>query len=135
MPRIIEFLSEHEEIDKFISLISVAELVCALKYDKEFRRFSVKTSYIQKLLEELQSTMDLKIILTEKVKRTRIEGVIISSNIVKYLNKHNHLVDCIHLDIAKSHELCFLTDEKKMGNLKTFYKNIMTENKFMKQFN
>ncbi|OIN86724.1 MAG: hypothetical protein COY38_02870 [Candidatus Aenigmarchaeota archaeon CG_4_10_14_0_8_um_filter_37_24] len=66
---------------------------------------------------------------------TKIYGVIISGNIVRYSDKNPHLIDSIHLDIVRSHDLCFLTDEKKLGNLKTFYENIMTENKFMKQFN
>ena len=124
LPRMIEFLREHEEIEKHISVISVAEFVKVLKYNKEFRRYKLTISYIKELIKKLQNFIDLEILKDQRI----------SHQIVKYVESHPELIDCIHLDIAKSNELCFITDEKKIGKLKNLYKNIMTENKLMKQF-
>ncbi|OGI14774.1 hypothetical protein A3K63_02775 [Candidatus Micrarchaeota archaeon RBG_16_49_10] len=123
-PIIIEFLRNHGEIKKFISIVSMAEFIKVLLYDKDFINYKLTTSYANKLIQELQDVIELKVIHGEKI----------SDDIVLYIERHPELIDCIHLDIAKSNELCFITDEKKIGKLKAVYGNIMTENKLMKQF-
>ena len=133
-PQIIRFLSEHKEIKKYISLISVAELVHTLKYGKEFQNFKLDLNYIRVLIEELQNIVGFDIIQKQKVNGMEINGIVISGDVVKFVNVHEHLIDCMHIDIAKSHELFFITHEKKIGQLKKLYENIMTDDKLLKQF-
>jgi hypothetical protein len=132
-PQIIRFLTEHKEIEKFISIVSVAELVHTIRYGKDFQGFGLKLSYIRDLLMKLQNVTDLKIISKEKISGAEINGVVISENVINYVDKHRHLIDCIHVDLAKSHDLYFITHEKDMGILKEFYDKIMTDDKLMKQ--
>jgi len=133
-PQIIRFLTEHREIRKFISILSVAELVHTLKYGKEFQSFGLKLSYILDSLIELQKAMNMEVISKENIGGMEINGVIVSENIVRFVDKHQHLVDCIHADLAKSHDLFFITHERDMGVLKEYYDKIMTDDKLMKQY-
>lgn len=128
-------LSEHKEIEKFISLFSIAELVHTLKYGKSFRKFKINFKTIESLIEELQGIVGFDIILKDKIKGVKLNGIVVSGDIIKFLDEHNHILDCIHVDVAKSHDLFFITYEKKIGRIKDLYKKIMTENKLMKQFN
>lgn len=132
-PQIIRFLSEHKEIRCYISIFSVAELVQVLKHGQEFRKFKLKFKYILKLIEELQNIILFDIIQTVKIGGTSIKGVVVSHEIVKYVFKHRHLIDCIHLDIARQNDLWFVTYEKRMGELKEYYEKIITEAKMMKR--
>ncbi len=136
-PRIIRFLNENKrEIKSFVSTISIAELVHTLKHGEDFKKFNLNFNYIKELIGELQDIIGFDIIQTEKMKDgTEIDGVIVSNHVVEYVFKHKHLPDCIHVDIARQHELTFVTYEKAMGELKEYYDNIMTEEKLMKQFN
>lgn len=133
-PQIIRFLTEHKEIKKFISILSVAELVHTLKYSKDFQSFGLKLSYILDSLAELLKAMDVEVISRENIGGMEIDGVIVSENVVKFVDMHQHLVDCIHVDLAKSHDLFFITHERDMGVLKEFYEKIMTDDKLMKQY-
>jgi predicted nucleic acid-binding protein len=133
-PKMIELLSEHEEIEKCISLISVVELKRVLRYNNDFKRYRLEVKRMGQILASLQNMTNLKIIDREKFGEVRINGIIVSYDISRFIEEHDDLVDCIHVDIAKSHELCFLTDDRKIGNLKKIYGNIMTANKFAKQF-
>ena len=132
MPEIIKFFNEHPEISKYASILSVAELVHTLKYGKDFQRFRLNLKHIEELLSELQNTINLDIILKEKRDGVEIDGVIITRDLIKMIDRHHHLIDCMHLDIAKSHDLFFVTHEAKMGELKPLYENIMTDEKLMK---
>jgi hypothetical protein len=134
IPQIIRFLTEHKEIKKFISILSVAELVHTLKYGKDFQSFRLKLNYILDSLVELQKAMDMEVITKENISGMEINGIIISENVVKFVDNHQHLLDCIHADLAKSHDLFFITHEKNMGVLKEFYDKIMTDDKLMKQY-
>ncbi len=133
-PQVIKFLIDHKEIEKFISLISVAELVHTLRYGNDFQGFGLKLNYIRDLLAELQNALDLKIISEEKINGVNIEGVIISKNIVNFVDKHHHIIDCMHIDLAKSHDLFFITHERELGVMKEFHEKIMTDDKLMKQY-
>lgn len=130
LPFIIKLLIERTEIKKFISVFSILEIIRVLKYDKKFRKFDLEVTYIKKLIEKLQNDLDFEIIMNKEA-----NGIFVSNEVVKFIEIHDQIMDCIHFDIAKNNNLCLLTDDKKIGNLKTFYKNIMTENKFRKQFN
>ncbi len=135
-PQIIKFLNEHKsEIKSFVSTISIAELVHTLRHGDAFVKFSLGFNYIKELIGELQDIIGFDIIQTEKIGEVDIDGVIISNDIVKYVFKHRHLVDCIHVDIARQHELTFVTYEAAMGELKEYYGKIMTEDRLMKQSN
>jgi len=135
-PQIIKFLNEHKrEIKSFVSTISIAELVHTLRHGEAFEKFNLNFNYIKELIGELQDIIGFDIIQTEKIDGTEIDGVIVSNYVVKYVFKHKHLTDCIHVDIARQHELTFVTYETAIGELKEYYDNIMTEEKLMKQFN
>jgi predicted nucleic-acid-binding protein len=134
IPQIIRFLTEHKEIKKFISILSVAELVHTLKYGKDFQSFRLKLNYILDSLVELQKAMDMEVITKENIREMEINGIIISENVVGFVDRHQHLLDCIHADLAKSHDLFFITHEKDMGVLKEFHEKIMTDDKLMKQY-
>lgn len=131
-PRIIEFLSHHKQIEKYISLVSIAELTRTLKYGDEFRKMKLDLKRIIQLIEEMQNIAGLKILLKDTFNNAKLNGIVISYEIIKFIDKH--IIDCIHIDIAKSHELFFISNEKKIGRVKDIYKHVMTENKLMKQF-
>lgn len=133
-PEIIRFLSENKEIEIYISLISIAELVHTLKYHEEFQRYKISLGWIKELIQEFQNIVGFNIIINERINNIEIGGIIIIPEILEFLDKHNGLADCIHVDIAKRNDLCFITYEKKIGRLKEFYDNIITESKLMKQF-
>lgn len=133
-PQIIRFLNEHNEIETYVSILSIAELVHTLKHGEEFRKFNLGFEFIKKLIEELQNIIGFSIIKTVSISGTEIDGIIVSGNIIKYVFKHRHLADCIHLDIARQNDIWFVTYEKRMGELKEYYSNIMTEDKLMRQF-
>lgn len=44
------------------------------------------------------------------------------------------MVDCLHVAIAKTNNLLFVTHEGKIGVLKEFYENITTFNHLSKMF-
>lgn len=133
-PQAIKFLIKHKEIEKFISLISVAELVRTLKYGKEFQEFGLKLSYIRDLIIELQNAIGLNIISKEIINGVEINGVIVSENIINFTDKHHDLIDCIHVDLARSHDLLFVTHDRELGRIKEHYEKIMTDDKLMKQY-
>jgi predicted nucleic-acid-binding protein len=133
-PKIIRYLNENASKTKsYVSILTIAELVKILKHDERFKNKDLNIEYIEKLIEELQNIAKFDIINTIRLNGFSIDGVILSKNIVKYVELHPDLIDCIHVDIAKTYELWFLTDEKKIGKLKVLYNSVMTENKFFKQ--
>ncbi len=133
-PQIIRFLTEHREIRKYISILSVAELVHTLKYGRDFQSFGLPLNFILDSLSELIKSMEIEVISRENFSGTKINGIIVTENIIKFVDKHQHLADCIHVDLAKSHDLFFITHERDMGVLKEFYEKIMTDDKLMKQY-
>ncbi|MBI3412857.1 MAG: hypothetical protein HY051_02125 [Candidatus Aenigmarchaeota archaeon] len=50
------------------------------------------------------------------------------------IKKHGEMVDCLHVAIAKTNSLLFITHEGKIGVLKEFYENVDTFNHFSKVF-
>lgn len=133
-PQVIKFLSDHQEIEKYISIVSVAELVRTVRHGDDFQGFGLKLNYIRDLLTELQNVTGLKIISKEKFNNVGINGVVISENIINFVDRHRHLIDCIHVDLAKSHDLFFITHDRDIGVLKEYYEKIMTDDKMMKQY-
>lgn len=133
-PQVIRFLASLERVEKYISLISVAELVHTLRYGDDFSGYRLTLRRIEELIQELQGVLGFVLIEQEKVQDTDVGGIIITRDVVRFIDKHKELADCLHVDIAKRNQLCFVTYEKKIGVLKELYDNIMTENKLMKQF-
>lgn len=135
-PKIIRYLSEeNSKTRSYVSIITIAELVELLRFDGNFKDKNLGSDTIIALINELQNILNLEIINYKNIKMgdNSFNGIIVSDNIVKFAEFHKEIIDCIHVDIAKSCELCFLTDETKIGSMKSFYNNIMTENKFFKQ--
>ncbi len=133
-PSVIEFLSNHREIEKYISIITVAEAIRVLKYDDDFRRYKLDLESIKALISKLQEIVGFSILEEVVVENRKFKGIIVTPEIIKFIDKHEHLIDCIHIDIAKFHELTFISNEEEYGELKALYPNIMTANKLIKQY-
>lgn len=134
IPRIIKFLNEQKKIQKHISLISIAEAFKVLKHGNDYKKYNLQDDQIEGMLSSLQEYISLKVILRDEIEGIRLKGIVVSTDIIDFVKKHGEIRDCIHVDVAKSHNLYFLTDDRKIGRLKGLYKNIMTEKKFIKQF-
>jgi len=133
-PFIITFLKEHKNIEKFISLVSVAEIISVLKYNKDFRHYKLTLGEINNLLVVLMTMIGFEIIVEIEIDGKKIKGNLITRAINNYIDKHEHVLDCIHVDIAKTNDLLFITNEDKFGLLKDLDCHIMTFNKLVKQF-
>ena len=60
-PEIIEFLNNKPEIKRYISVITVAEIIEVLK-SKDFKNYKLEKSYILDLIVNLRNTLNLIII-------------------------------------------------------------------------
>ena len=132
-PQIIRFLSGLTGVEKFISLISLAELINTLKHGDDFKRYNLTLPIIGALIEEMQSTVGFKIITTENIRGTEVEGIIITPFVLRLIDIHGELADCLYVDIARRNSLSFITHESRIGRLKELYDNTMTDDKLMKQ--
>lgn len=121
-PEIIKFLAIHDEIKKFISIFSIAEIIESL--EEEFPSHALTQDYILDLIETLRNTIELEI----------IEDVKVSKNIINYTYLCRDVKDAIHIDICQASELWFITRDEDCGKVSKIYNKIMSERKFRKQF-
>jgi hypothetical protein len=135
-PLIVKFLSEYRnKIKSYISMISIAEIMGLLIHDSKFKDLKLKSDFIEKLISELQTIIGFNVIFSKaRVFEQEIICLQITDKVIEYIAVHPHLVDCIHLDIAKSNDLFFVSHEDKIGKLKDLYPKIMTDKKLEKQF-
>lgn len=120
---IVKFLSEKcGDMEKFISVYTVAELLVNLKQDHPDRNLSPdKISY---LFELLKNSIKLKM----------IEEAEITKEIVVFADLCNDHNDAIHIQIAKNQDLTLVTKDAKIGRVKAAYSNVMSIGKLVKQF-
>lgn len=122
--RIVKFLNERcKDIEKFISVYSIAELVVDLKQEFQDREISIKK--IAYLFDILKDTIGLKIILEIKLTGAVIE-------FAELCDDHN---DAIHIEAAKNENLTLITKDEDIGRVKDAYSNVISIGKLMKQFN
>ncbi len=134
-PQIIEFLNNRPEIKKYISSISIAEIIEVLK-SKEFKNYKLENQYILDLIETLRNTLNLIVIeeFEEKGKKQLKNIFLDSQNIVDLTFLGGEVIDAIHIDISKSNNLYFITRDEGIGKTKEIYPKIMGLKHFMKQF-
>jgi len=132
-PYIMAFLSEQKDVQKFISIASKAEIISVLKYDEKFRKYNFSDAEIESLISLLQTIIGFNIIIDMKIGETIIKGNLITDLVIEYTKKCGHVLDCIHVDMARTNDLTFVTSENKLGKIKDLYERIMTENKYTSQ--
>ncbi|MBI2583756.1 MAG: hypothetical protein HYW25_03760 [Candidatus Aenigmarchaeota archaeon] len=120
-PEIITFLAERRGLPKFISSFSLAEIGARLKRD--FPEFTPE--YLMEFTKVLIRTIGL--------------GVIQSPTIDwRYVLRYSLLCrdarNSIHIEIARSEDLWFITRDKDDPRVKEIYPKVMGESKFKKQF-
>ena len=131
--QIIKFLREHEEIKKFISVFTIAELVENLLFkEKRIKDFMRKQEVVESFSQILMDTTGIKII--EQERKEEHVGIFISPKIVDYVAKCGSIKDSIHVCIAEHEDLWLVTHDNNFGRLKPLYKNIMTDKALLKLF-
>lgn len=120
----VKFLSERKEIDKRISIFSIAELVESLKKEPRIQDKKLTKDWILSLIEIFRDTISLRIIEEDETHRGKYRGFYVSSKIVEFASLSGDLKDSIHVDISKNNDLLFLTKDDKAGRLKELYPKI-----------
>lgn len=132
-PEIILFLRKHDEIKKFISIFTIAELVESLLFhEKRIREHMKKLELIEYFVNLLMETTGIKIIELEK--KGGHKGIFISPNIIKYTAVCGSVKDAIHLCVAEHEDLWLVTHDDKFGKLKPLYAKITTDTHLLKVF-
>jgi len=138
---VVKFLSENSNIESFISTLSVAEIVKVFRHDNEFKKYKLNFKRIISLIESLQNMMRFKLISNMKLTDEKglpigdsPNGIVITKDIIRYADIHHEHIDCMHVDLAKTNELTFVTQEDRLGKLKDEYENIMTFNKLSRNY-
>ena len=121
-PLIIDFLAKHNEIEKFISIFSIAEIIEVLR--RTYSANNLSKEYILGLVDTLSASIDLKV----------IKEASLSDRIIDYTYLCNDAKDAIHIDICRASEMWFITADDKCGRVKGAYDRIMGERKFRKHF-
>ncbi len=117
---IIKFLRDHEEITRFISIFTIAELVESLLFhEKRIRDYMKKRETVESLAQILMETTGIRIVEYEK--RDEHVGIFISPKIVDYVAKCGSIKDAVHVCIAEHEDLWLVTHDKKFGKLKPLY--------------
>ena len=134
-PEIIEFLNDKPEIKRYISSITIAEIIEVLK-SKDFKNYKLEKSYILDLIVNLRNTLNLIIIEEfEEKGRKQLKNIILDSrNIVDFTFLGGEVIDAIHTEIARSNNIYFITRDENIGKTKELYPKIMGLKHFIKQF-
>lgn len=134
--RVIEFLRRHEEIDKFISVYGVAELIETLKKESRIQHKKLTKELIWDLIRAPQNTLtNLKIIEEYTTERgtSEYKGIVLSSKIVDFTFLCGDLKDSIHVEIAANNDLIFVTKDAKVGRVKELYPKVVGINKLIRR--
>jgi predicted nucleic acid-binding protein len=119
--QIVRFLSEKcKDMEKFISVYTVAELLVNLK--KDFSDRGLSKEKIGYMFEILRDTIDLKVIDQTKMTKSVID-------FADLCDDHN---DAVHLEIAKNENLVFVTRDCDLGRVKSAYPHVTSIGKLIK---
>lgn len=130
----IRFLSDHKEIERYISAYTIAEIAAKLR--KQFGD-KVKLNDIHELIEEFRNLTGTQIIKIDEfsdIKGNKRRGILLSSNIADYAFYCCDSKDALHIDIAKSNDLLLVTADDGIPMVKSMYEKVIGESKFRKQF-
>jgi len=134
-PKILEFLNNNPEIKRYISSISIAEIIEVLR-SKDFKSYRLEKPYILDLIDALRNSLNLIIIEEfEEKGRKQLKNIILDSkNIVNFTFLCGEVVDAIHIEICRSNNLYFITRDEGIGRVKEEYPRIMGLKHLIKQF-
>ncbi len=133
-PFVIVFFKEHEKVTKWISLVSEAEIMKILKFDNKFKKYNLTYEQIIGLIEILREILNFRTIVEFEKDGKTIKGNLVTGDIRKYAYEHDHIIDCIHVDISRQNELLFITEESRLPKLNKLTNDIITFNGYTKQF-
>jgi len=120
----VQFLSEHGEIEKRISVFSIAELVETLLKEPKLQGWNLTKEWILSLIEIFRDTVGVKIIEEDETSKGQYTGFVVSPKIVEFTYLCGDLKDSVHVDIAKSNDLLFITKDDEAGRVKTAYPKV-----------
>ncbi len=132
-PFYIEFMRTHNEFEKFISIYGIAELIETLKNEPEIQHKKLTKEFIMELIKLLQTTINMKIIESTDKENTEFKGISLSADIIDFTYLCGDLKDAIHVEIAKSNKLSFVTKDDKAGRIKPLYPEIVGIRKFIRR--
>src|SRR3989339_949283 len=112
VPEIIKFLADRNDVEKFISTFTIAEIIENLL--KEFSYRNLKKEYIISLVDALRLTINLQTIQ---------ESIEFSSELIDYTYECRDAKDSLHVLIAKKNDLYFITRDNDIGRMNKLYEN------------
>jgi len=136
VPKIIQFLVEHPEIEKYISAFTVAELVKELMFKTDKVKPHMKRlEYVQGFIETFQLTIpNMNIIELEESKNGE-KGILIPvPDLIKYTSLIGDVPDAIHVCIAKHEDIYMVTKDDKVGKVQSVYSKTVGMIGFAKAF-
>ena len=120
----VQFLSEHGEIEKFISVFSIAEIVETLLKEPELQGIKLTKEWITSLIEIFKDTVKVEVLEEDKAFKGKYRGFYVSPKIVEFTYLCGDLKDSIHADIAKNHSLLLVTKDDDVGRVKAVYPKV-----------
>lgn len=120
----VEFLSEHTEIEKRISIFSIAEIVETLLKEPELQGWKLTKEWILSLIVIFRDAIGVKIIEEDENYKGQYRGFVVSPKIVEFTYLCGDLKDSVHVDIAKSNDLLFITKDDEIGRVKNAYPRV-----------
>ena len=132
--KFIKFLSEHKEIKVYISAFTAAEI--AAKLSKQFGE-NATPELIKTIIETLINTLGAETIKYEiffdKQGKER-KGLLISQELPNMALACRDAKDAVHICLAKSNDLLFVTRDKDATRVRTIYEKVTGAEKYIKQF-
>lgn len=131
----VEFLRKHEEINKFISIYGIAELIETLKKEPRIQHKKLTKEFIWDMIRALQNTLTNLKIIEEDIAEgiSKYKGIVLSSEIIDFTFLCGDLKDSIHVEIAKNNDLLFVTKDDKVGKVKELYPKVIGIRKFIRR--
>ncbi len=136
-PELIEFIREHQEIQYFTSLFTIAEITEHILYKKEgerIKQYKKNIETIKAMSNGLKEALGLRIIEDEMGGETPLSFT--DPDVIQVTKVMHSAKDAVHFCIAKHNKLTFVSHEDRFGELKEYYPDasIMTVNKLIKTF-
>lgn len=130
---IVKFIGKYDEIDKFLSIFSVAEIINKLKDAPRVRAYKYKGFYdtVIATVRTLQEGVGVAVVEGD-VDKTLTSLIIDPDKLLKYTYKNGSIQDAILLIIADDIDAVFVTDNKHILDAKDIPVKRITINHFTK---
>lgn len=135
-PKIIQFLVDHPEIEKYISYFTIAEIVEELlfKTDK-IKDYMKRLEHVKAFVEVFQLTIPNLSIIEQEESKNGESGILIPApELLEYTAKIGDVKDAIHVCIAKHEDIYMVTKDDKVGKAQSVYPKIIGMIGFAKAF-